>query len=851
MSITKGHQFSYKFVSMSKGLLFLALIYSIHLFGQGPQIGRTPDWVTPISPKLETTLEGVSSGYYYLLVDQQENLQTEQNYSHFVYKILSNEGLQEMANLSVDYDPAYENVIWHSLIIYRNGKGSDRIKKESVKTIQREQDMDRNLYDGSLTQVINLQDIRVGDVIEYSFTKNGYNPVYEKHYSRTLYFRYGVPFERQFNRIVAPAARLAIRYFNNAPEAIVAQAGKFQEYVWDVGRTEAMFDDRNTPSWYDPYPFAEVSAVNSWKSIIDWGVRQYRFDELKKIDFKAIAGEPWEQGNRDTLITRLIRFVQDDVRYLGFESGIHSHRPHAPAQVFEQRFGDCKDKSLLLVTLLRQLGIEAAPVLVNTNLRQEIVNRLPSINVFNHCVVTFKENGDHYFIDPTISSQGGQWRDVFFPNYGFGLVLSVDQDSLTRLPENKNSRIWEEQDIELTAVNQDALVTIRTTYEGVEADIQRSNIASSSLESIAKNYLTFYGNLYHGIESTDDINIEDDRERNRLIISEQYRVPQFWQKQEADSTTVYCELYALSMENLVNVDKLTSRESPYRLNHPTAYRTTIRLKLPEAWNITEDKEEINGDSYEYEYKVSYNKRTNLLTINHEYKTKADYVASNAIQKFVEDHKRIMGDLSYYLTYKLNSSNAKKPKWIVGLLLFMCLGFAALACWRIYTLYDPEPRFEGEGIQIGGWLFLIGIGVVITPFRLFYQIFFSDDFLDFAMWSSLIDAEQWNWIVLVFVEMLYNSFYLVYSILVLIIFIQRKTSFPRLMSLMLAVSATFLIADTLVAHHMGPGLSDEDLKANYKEIVRGILAALIWIPYLNIADRVKKTFVLQRKPSVTN
>ena len=53
-------------------------------------------------------------------------------------------------------------------------------------------------------------------------------------------------------------------------------------------------------------------------------------------------------------VLRALRFVQDEVRYLGVEIGVNSHVPYPPATVMKRRFGDCKDKVLLLMTMLRE-----------------------------------------------------------------------------------------------------------------------------------------------------------------------------------------------------------------------------------------------------------------------------------------------------------------------------------------------------------------------------------------------------------------------------------------------------------------------------------------------------------------
>ena len=46
-----------------------------------------------------------------------------------------------------------------------------------------------------------------------------------------------------------------------------------------------------------------------------------------------------------------------------------------------------KDKSLLLSSILNELGIEAFPALVNTEAQTELARELPSPLAFDHCIV--------------------------------------------------------------------------------------------------------------------------------------------------------------------------------------------------------------------------------------------------------------------------------------------------------------------------------------------------------------------------------------------------------------------------------------------------------------------------------
>ena len=86
-------------------------------------------------------------------------------------------------------------------------------------------------------------------------------------------------------------------------------------------------------------------------------------------------------------VLSVLRFVQDDIRYMGIEMGQNSHKPHHPNQVFAQRFGDCKDKTYLMCTMLNAMSIQADPVLINSYYKQAIYELLPSSRNFDHVTV--------------------------------------------------------------------------------------------------------------------------------------------------------------------------------------------------------------------------------------------------------------------------------------------------------------------------------------------------------------------------------------------------------------------------------------------------------------------------------
>src|SRR6202011_2064085 len=70
---------------------------------------------------------------------------------------------------------------------------------------------------------------------------------------------------------------------------------------------------------------------------------------------------------REAKLRALFDFVADDIRYVNYTSG-EWWLPNRPQQLLARREGDCDDKAMLLITLLKSVGIEAQEVMVQTRM---------------------------------------------------------------------------------------------------------------------------------------------------------------------------------------------------------------------------------------------------------------------------------------------------------------------------------------------------------------------------------------------------------------------------------------------------------------------------------------------------
>lgn len=835
-------------IFVMKGLIcfILLCLTSTSVVAQNSKVKIAPkkSWVEDIAfDKNAVPQKGQESGFYYLLLDRQEHIGLQESYVHNVYKLLTNEGVQAMSDLSFSYDGNYEQLIIHKVLIHRNGEVINKLPAK-VRTIQREESMDRFLYDESYTAIINLTDVRVGDILEYAFTRKGYNPVFRGHYAATIYLNHTTAYDKKNYKIIHPIeAELKVKTINTKIEPVVTKNGNLTTYTWSREKINACNPDANLPSWYDPYEYALVSTYRDWEEVGKWAHDIFRVSDEDKNKVAAEVARLIPTTDIEDFALKAIRFVQDDIRYLGFENGLNSFQPHSPAKVFDQRFGDCKDKSLLLCTILQSKGIESYPVLVNTSSGTRTSDLLPAATDFDHCVVAFRLGVDEYYVDPTINNQGGGLRTIYFPKYGEGLIVDGKTFSLKSLKNEVPSSTKEVQTFELDTINGSATFDVETTYLGRNAERQRADLSGIDLEGLQKDYLNFYAETYPGIERRAEISVDDNRMENKLIVHEKYRIPKFWKPQDDSTQGIFSKVSAQTLETYFNVDKSAERAGPYALTYPLDFYHEINLKLPLDWNITNETKAIDKSLYSYNYDVSYADRQFKMSTH--YKTKSSSVPVESLAEFEKDHDTMLGNSSYYFNYNPGVESAKvaAPLWpgLVAMTLF--LGLSAAGCFMIYTKYDPSGFYPAAWARpIEGVLVLPAIGVVLAPFILTVQFVKDPIFFNGNAWVQFFMTSQYGLGVLAFIEQLYNIVLLIFSVFMVIMFFKRRSSVPRLMIFYYAVPAIFLSIDGIATNMLAP---DSEFETGYTVLMR-IVAAAIWIPYFIKSQRVKRTFVIRNR-----
>ena len=164
-------------------------LLAIPLFDQNAHhsIENIPSWVKAIDFSTEAVpIKPSQVNLQCLLIDTQSNWEEKTVYQHLAVKALTKIGVQRISQLSVDFDPSYCQVIMHTARVFREGVWQDKLKNARHQLIQRESELEDNVYNGDLTLLYFLDDIREGDIIEYSYSLAGWHPLFASHYTEEM-----------------------------------------------------------------------------------------------------------------------------------------------------------------------------------------------------------------------------------------------------------------------------------------------------------------------------------------------------------------------------------------------------------------------------------------------------------------------------------------------------------------------------------------------------------------------------------------------------------------------------------------------------------------------------------------
>ncbi len=402
-----------------------------------PVIGPTPSWVRPLGWSAPSSDTG-QAPVRILLSDQQIAFEPGRQtvYSEVAFKIQTPQGLAA-GNISLPWRPDIDVLTVHKLVIHRGDQTIDVLAGgQTFTVVRREQNLDNAVLDGVLTANIQPEGLQVGDVVDFATSIASTDPTFKGHVESLAGAWNAISIDRAHLRVQWPSSMaMRLRQVGQLPALKTVRSGAITVAELSLDHLTPIAPPKDAPPRYSISRLVEMTDFASWADL--GALMAPLFDKAAVISAQGPLRSELDhiQGLSPDPKVRTqaaLTLVQDRVRYVALAMGVGGYVPADAETTWSRRFGDCKGKTALLLALLRAMGIEAEPVVVNTALGDGMDARLPLVELFNHVLVRATIAGRTYWLDGTRTGDTSLDR-LTTPAYGWGLPLAVDHATLVRL----------------------------------------------------------------------------------------------------------------------------------------------------------------------------------------------------------------------------------------------------------------------------------------------------------------------------------------------------------------------------------------------------------------------------------
>jgi tetratricopeptide (TPR) repeat protein len=290
-------------------------------------------------------------------------------------------------------------------------------------------------------------------------------------------------------------------------------------------------------------------------------------------------------------IKAIYEFVASDIRYVAIELGQSAYQPDTPIDVLKYRYGDCKDKSTLLVAMLRHIGIESHQALLSPSPGKSVNLAIPSVAQFSHVIVAIPSvEGNYTWLDPTASTckygdlpAGDQGRKAFLIGNDKGEFVDtpVYPAEANKIYSTSELAIHNDGTVsgwEKTIANGQADMYLKMVYRSINTD-KRKQFLENTLNQ------RYPGLKINKVSISDLYNLDEPVE-----IQVDFSCPNYTQKLEDMMIfTIPSEDFS-SYAGLVGGDN--ARIYEFRLEYNMILEKELTLSIPEGYEVASLPEDI-------------------------------------------------------------------------------------------------------------------------------------------------------------------------------------------------------------------------------------------------------------------
>ena len=550
--------------------------------------------LAPAVPSSEQTFEDF--GVYYANRVRAIAFRANEEYRHtdrYVIHITDQKAVASFSSFVFEFSPRHERIFVNELrVTDEDGK---TVSTGDVSTYYVTDDTSDDLATSDKLLNVPIAGLEPGHTLHLTVTRQYTSPPETMPFIRHMFsLRY--PTLKSSLYVSGTVEQLRHRTANLAPALVASEGISWTIEKPPTYRVESLSD---SPERYLPFVWIGDRTGN-WETLAREYLEQIE-DRLELDDETKALAQSLVEGatTSEARFAALAEFVQDNITYKAIEFGSRAQVPNFTMEIVGNRYGDCKDHSLLFYQLLRAVDEPAELVLVSTN--HEVQTEVASLDQFNHMIVYSSEHRGGHFFDLTDKN-----HDVAsLPPMGLAgtevLVLDPAAPRLTRLPEypDDSNRLVPHRKLDVEG-SRDLVVEETLTLHGYYAawlrSVLKSNDSATQKRQI-QSYMRAEANAV--VQSVSTENLGDPRQP--LVLHVRYRLE--GALYEADRTLVG-KVPAIWERTFLDVAPSEWRQTPFHIEYPMLVESEVTVTVPDGYRVASSPHNVETRNAWAEWEVT-------------------------------------------------------------------------------------------------------------------------------------------------------------------------------------------------------------------------------------------------------
>jgi hypothetical protein len=322
---------------------------------------------------------------------------------HSLVKVLTDKGKEMFATRKIPYHRRYTTVkVPLARLIKADGEVIP-VTEEFMKDGTSEETQQMNILEENFRRLsVTFPGLEVGDSLEM-IVETEAKPLVQGHYNDLILFQSVEPILKKDVVIDGPTAR-PLRFVIRDGQLDFSKEEKGGRiiYHWKAVNQPKIEQELGMVTIVDIALRVVASTFKDWQELSRYG------DKLNvgKVDSNGALKAKVAELTRDCRtkeekILAIFHYISQKVRYMGSSMDLGAFiEPHQATYTFEKQYGVCRDKSILMMAMLKEIGVKAYDAMINVSRTTD-----PEIPIifFEHAICgVVMEDGRIVYMDPTL-----------------------------------------------------------------------------------------------------------------------------------------------------------------------------------------------------------------------------------------------------------------------------------------------------------------------------------------------------------------------------------------------------------------------------------------------------------------